>query len=75
MKRIIAFIGAIVAFLAVALFTQPAQNDSTKLAQQKNIKIGILQLVSHPALDQIHAGIITGLKDEGFKMLRGIKVI
>lgn len=74
MKRIIAFIGVIVAFLAVALFTQPAQNDNTKLSQQKKIKIGILQLVSHPALDQIHAGIITGLKDEGFKEKKNITI-
>src|SRR5699024_6099936 len=61
-------------FLGFALVTQPAQNENTKLTQQKTIKVGILQMVSHPALNQIHQGIISGLKDEGFKESKNIKV-
>lgn len=74
MKRMITFIGAILVFLGFALVTQPAQNANNKLAQHKVIKVGILQLVSHPALNQIHQGIISGLKDEGFKEGKNIKV-
>lgn len=74
MKRISVFIGAIIIFLTVVLFTQPAQNEQHTLAQKKIIRVGILQLVSHPALDQIHAGIITGLEDEGFKTGKNIKI-
>ena len=74
MKRMLTFIGAILVFLGFALVTQPAQNENTKLTQQKTIKVGILQMVSHPALNQIHQGIISGLKDEGFKESKNIKV-
>ena len=74
MKRIITFISAIIIFLVAMLLTQPAQNAQQKLTHKKVIKVGILQLVSHPALDQIHAGIISGLKDEGFVAGKNIRV-
>lgn len=74
MKRMITFIGAILVFLGFSFVTQPAQNANNKLTQHKVIKVGILQLVSHPALNQIHQGIISGLKDEGFKEGKNIKV-
>ena len=74
MKRMITFIGAILVFLGVALVTQPAQNANNKLTQHKVIKVRILQVVSHPALNQIHQGIISGLKDEDFNEGKNIKV-
>lgn len=74
MKRMLTFIGAILVFLGFSLVTQPAQNASNTLAQHKIIKVGILQLVSHPALNQIHQGIISGLKDEGLVEGKNIKV-
>ena len=74
MKRITAFIGTIVLFLTIVLFTQPVQNASGKLVHKKIIKVGILQLLNHPALNQIHQGIITGLKDEGFTENKNIQV-
>ncbi|MDN6689503.1 MAG: peptide ABC transporter substrate-binding protein, partial [Lactococcus sp.] len=30
------------------------------------VKIGVLQYVTHPALDEIYAGIKQGLSDEGY---------
>lgn len=62
MKRLIATIAALFIFLGVAFAR--AQH---KIAQaQKMPVVGILQTLSHPSLDQIHQGIIAGLKQEGY---------
>lgn len=36
--------------------------------------VGILQLTSHPALDEIHRGIVAALKEEGFVAGKNIKI-
>lgn len=70
MKRLIATIVAIFAFLIVAFVAQTKQTVS----KQKRPTVGILQTMSHPALDQIHHGIIQGLKDEGYIDGRNIHI-
>lgn len=62
MKRLIATIVALFAFLVAAFVIENRQTQS----QQEKPVVGILQTMSHPALDQIHRGIIQGLKDEGY---------
>ncbi|MDN6802623.1 MAG: hypothetical protein L0L47_03360, partial [Bifidobacterium mongoliense] len=37
-------------------------------------RIGILQYVTHPALDEIHRGIIDGLKQEGYVEGKNIEI-
>lgn len=64
-KRLLATITAIVAFLAVAFVTTSHPNSSAKKADTVPT-IGILQLVTHPALDEIHRGILAGLKSQGY---------
>ena len=64
-KRLLATIAAIVAFLAVAFVTTSHPNSSAKKANAVPT-IGILQLVTHPALDEIHRGILAGLKSQGY---------
>lgn len=71
MKRMIALISALVVFLGVAFFTTKKPTASTA----KVPTVGILQLMSHPALDQIHKGIIAGLKDEGYVQGKNLKVV
>ena len=63
-KRLMSVIAIIVAFLAVAFVMT---NNPTAVAKKKNYvpTVGILQLVTHPALDEIHRGIIAGLKSQG----------
>src|SRR5574341_1642939 len=39
------------------------QQDTVKT---DDVKIGVLQYVTHPALDEIYAGIKQGLSDEGY---------
>lgn len=70
MKRLIATIIAIFAFLITAFVmeTQPS------VSKQKKPVVGILQTLSHPALDEIHRGIIKGLKDEGYVNGKNIKI-
>lgn len=52
-----------------------AQAQSEAVAQKKDMPtIGILQLVSHPALDAIKKGIVDGLAQEGYKEGESIKI-
>ena len=70
MKRLIGTIIALFSFLIVAfVFETNKQNN-----EQKQQVVGILQTMSHPALDQIHHGIIKGLEDEGYKEGKNIKI-
>lgn len=68
MKRLIGTIVALFAFLVLAFFKEEPQSSS------KNLSIGILQTVSHPALDQIHQGILKGLADSGYHQGKNLKV-
>lgn len=56
MKKIIVFAAAIA---ALALFSSCQKKD-------KKIKIGVIQLVEHPALDKNYQGFVDGLKNAGF---------
>lgn len=61
MKRMYTLIAILIAFLGVAFF-----RESTGVLTSKHPRVGILQLMHHPPLDQIHHGFIAGLADEGF---------
>ena len=56
MKKIIVFAAAVA---ALALFSSCQKKD-------KNIKIGVIQLVEHPALDKNYQGFVDGLKAAGY---------
>ncbi len=71
MKKSYAISGVIVVLLVVLGFAFFAQNKPQK---QSKPTIGILQLMSHPALDAIHQGIIKGLEDEGYQPGKNIKI-
>ncbi|KRK71685.1 tryptophan ABC transporter substrate-binding protein [Lacticaseibacillus nasuensis] len=73
MKRIYAFIAVIVVFLGAAFFiTRKPAADTTNKPQVKTV--GILQLMTHPALDSIHKGIIAGLKERGYTVGKNLKI-
>jgi putative ABC transport system substrate-binding protein len=46
--------------------TASAQSQAASAAQQKKFRIGIVQLVEHPALDAAYKGFVDGLAKEGF---------
>ncbi len=64
MKRFISIITAAVAALALL----------TGCNSKKVIKIGIVQLVEHPALDASYQGFVDGLKDAGYIDGENIKI-
>ncbi|MFD1485347.1 tryptophan ABC transporter substrate-binding protein [Lacticaseibacillus baoqingensis] len=70
MKRMLALIAVLVAFLAVAFFATAKPTNQ----QAKTPTVGILQLTTHPALDAIHQGIIKGMKDKGYTVGKNVKV-
>lgn len=64
MKKVLAAFAAIYLFLAVALFI------NIKPAAQKNkeVRVGVLTLMRHPALDEIYRGYKAGLAKSGYKI-------
>lgn len=70
MKRLLATIFALFIFLGIAFF-YPTQN---KTSTKKTPVVGILQLMTHPALDSIHRGIIAGLKEKGYVVGKNLKI-
>lgn len=70
MKRLITTIVAIFTFLIVAFIVE--LHPTSRLNPTPTV--GILQTMSHPALDQIHKGIIQGLKEEGYINHKNIKI-
>ncbi|MGM0124260.1 hypothetical protein IGI37_001634 [Enterococcus sp. AZ194] len=62
-KRLIFAVSAVVLVLVGSFFLQNKQTETAKV--DKKI-VGVLQFVSHPALDEIYKGIQQGLEDEGY---------
>lgn len=58
MKKIISVAAALAAVLSLAA--------CSKSSAGKGIKIGIIQLVEHPALDKAYQGFVDGLKEAGY---------
>ncbi|MBS9336640.1 tryptophan ABC transporter substrate-binding protein [Fructobacillus papyrifericola] len=70
-KRLLTVTSVILAFLVVAFFTE-GQSSAKKNNQVPTV--GILQLVTHPALDQIHQGVVDGLKAGGYTNGKNVKI-
>lgn len=70
MKKLIATIVALFAFLIAAFFIENKQENNLTAKPT----VGILQTVSHPSLDEIHRGIIAGLKQSGYINNKNIKI-
>lgn len=69
-KRLYAVILMIVLFLIVSFFSEKKEGSKAEMTT-----IGILQYVSHPALDEICRGIRSGLKESGYEEGKTIKII
>ncbi len=63
---------ALAATCAIGLF---AGCGSEKTAQKDTIKVGVVQLLEHPALDESRVGFIKGLADEGFVEGKNLEII
>jgi len=65
---------AFVFILMVALLSTTFMACSTTTSSDKMIKIGISQLVEHPALDSAREGFIEALKEAGYEDGKNIKI-
>lgn len=63
-KKLIVAVGLIMFVLIVNFFT--SQKDQPQVKHKDIPEVGILQYVSHPALDKIYEGMIDELTKEGF---------
>ena len=64
-KKII-FVVAIIIVIAIVAAVFPKSHKTTSASKPKQVQIGILQFVTHPALDAITQGAKDELKKEGF---------
>ncbi|MGM0217293.1 tryptophan ABC transporter substrate-binding protein [Enterococcus sp. AZ126] len=69
-NRLFAVVVMIVVFLIGSFFIEKKET-----AKQKLPTVGVLQFVSHPALDQIYKGIQTGLKENGYKDGENMQIV
>lgn len=69
MKRLIAAVSALIIFLGYAFFAESRQE-----ARQEKPTVAILQLMTHPALDSIHHGIVDALKENGYVPGKNIRL-
>ncbi len=83
MKKAIAFLLAGIMALSSAACSanatattsgSPAASQAAGASEQKQLKIGVVQLVEHPALDAAYKGFVDGLKKEGFEDGKNIKI-
>lgn len=64
MKKVLAAFAAIYLFLAAALFI----NIKPAAQKSKEVRVGVLTLMRHPALDEIYRGYKVGLAKSGYKV-------
>ena len=64
MKKVLAAFAAIYLFLAAALFI----NIKPAAQKSKEVRVGVLTLMRHPALDEIYQGYKAGLAKSGYKV-------
>ncbi|WP_067100763.1 tryptophan ABC transporter substrate-binding protein [Streptococcus sp. DD13] len=57
-----------------SFFSNNSKDASAKLADKKIVKIGVLQYITHPSLDEIYQGIKDGLKEEGYEEGKNIEI-
>jgi putative ABC transport system substrate-binding protein len=64
MKKVLAAFAAIYLFLAATLFI----NIKPAAQKSKEVRVGVLTLMRHPALDEIYRGYKAGLAKSGYKI-------
>lgn len=73
-KKIIGFLVLLVVLLGGVFIFQRTQADTKPTAKKEKPTVGVLQLMSHPALDSIYKGIKQGLKEEGYTLNKDVKI-
>lgn len=66
-KNLLLTILALVAVVVGAIFLTNKKEDKKVQTEGETVKVGVLQFVTHEALDEIYRGIQDGLAEEGYK--------
>ena len=72
-KIFVAFAVLLVCVLGYGFFSSKKSEETNKV-ENKEVKVGVLQLLSHPALDEIYKGLEDGLKKEGYEVGKNLKI-
>lgn len=70
---VVVIIAVVIGFFVYQTMYAPAK--TTKKAEDKVQTVGILQFVSHPALDTITKGVKDALKEAGYKEGKNLKIV
>ena len=75
-KRLITVVALIMIYLAGTFIYEKINDSSTETAEKttKTTVVGVLQYVSHPALDEIYRGIKDGLKQSGLEEGKNLEI-
>ena len=71
-KIFISFIVLLVCVLGYGLYS--SNKGEEKNVEEKKVKVGVLQLLSHPALDQLYQGLEDGLAKEGYTVGKNLQL-
>lgn len=71
-KIFVSFVVLLVCVLGYGIYSHNKGED--KKVENKEVKVGVLQLLSHPALDQIYKGLEDGLAKEGYEIGKNVKI-
>jgi putative ABC transport system substrate-binding protein len=66
-KKMVRMVALAAAMALVAGCGGEQKKEAPKAAESKNVKVGIVQLVEHPALDAANKGFVEGLASRGYK--------
>ena len=73
-KIFVAFAVLLACVLGYGVYTHNKGDETSKQQENKEVKVGVLQLLSHPALDQIYKGLEDGLAKEGYIVGKNLKI-
>ena len=74
-KRLLSVVGLIIIFLSVSFVMQKLEMNAKAAKDTEVPTVGVLQFVSHPALDEIYRGIQAGLAEEGYRDGETVKIL
>ena len=70
LKISLMIIGLMILYPIITMTVEKQQENRTN-----SMTVGVLQYISHPSLDEIYQGILTGLKEQGLEEGKNLKVV
>lgn len=70
LKISLMIIGLMILYPIITMTVEKQQENSSN-----SMTVGVLQYISHPSLDEIYQGILTGLKEQGLEEGKNLKVV